>query len=71
MKKKLMFLICILLLICVIPKVEKCKCGGVTYTSLIYKVQKGGFDATFKYSIDILGLNIYKAPTDNINMDLR
>ena len=62
MKKKVLLILLISFLVCVIPIVEKCKCGGTTIKSIIYCIQKDNIDlsGTYEYSVDIFGINVYK-----------
>ena len=61
MKKRILFVLCIILLICFVPKVEKCKCGGTVIQSLIYKIEKVNIDlrGEYVYYVDIFGINVY------------
>lgn len=61
MKKRTLFIIFLILIICLLPKIEKCKCGGTTYTSLIYRIEKANLDLSgiYGYSVDVFGINVY------------
>ena len=63
MKKKFLLVILIIFVICLVPKVETCKCGGTTIKSLIYRIEKDNIDLSgvYEYDIDIFGINIYRS----------
>ena len=63
MKKRILLILCIVLTVCLIPKVEKCKCGGTTIKSLIYRIEKVNIDlsGTYEYYVDVFGINVYKS----------
>jgi len=61
--KKILSIIVIILLICLVPKIEKCKCGGTTYTSLVYRIEKANVNLSgkYEYSVDVFGFNVYNS----------
>ncbi len=63
MKKKVLFIIFFILLICLVPRIEKCKCGGTTYTSLVYCIEKANvnLNGIYEYSVDVFGINVYNS----------
>ena len=63
MKKRTLLIIFIILVICLVPKVEKCKCGGTIIKSLIYRIEKVNIDLSgvYEYYVDIFGINIYRS----------
>lgn len=63
MKKRTLLIILIISVICLVPKVEKCKCGGTTIKSLIYRIEKVNIDLSgvYEYYVDIFGINIYSS----------
>ena len=62
-KRTLLIIFIIILVICLVPKVEKCKCGGTIIKSLIYRIEKVNIDLSgvYEYYVDIFGINIYRS----------
>lgn len=63
MKRKVIIVIGIVFFVCFFPIIEKCKCGGTTYTSLIYRIEKANINLSgiYGYSIDIFGKEVYNS----------
>ena len=63
MKKKVLLAIVLVLFVCMFPITGKCKCGGTTFTSLIYRVEKVNINLSgiYGYSVDIFGINVYNS----------
>lgn len=63
MKKKTVLIIFIILMVCLLPKVEKCKCGGTAVKSLIYSIEKVNINLSgvYEYYVDIFGINVYRS----------
>ncbi len=63
MKKKFLFIVFSILLICLVPRIEKCKCGGTTYISLVYRIEKANINLSgiYAYSVDVFGINVYNS----------
>lgn len=61
--KKRHLLIILIIFVCLVPKVEKCKCGGITIKSLVYSIEKANIDLSgvYEYYVDIFGINIYRS----------